>query len=85
MNKPKFLVIGVQKAATSWLWVMLQKHSQIWFPPGKELHFFDHLYVNENRKWTRGHKAKYHAYIEVADESWQSGPRLFEILNSFSR
>lgn len=55
MNKPKFLVVGVQKAATSWLWVMLQKHSQIWCPPGKELHFFDHLYVNENRKWTRGH------------------------------
>lgn len=54
-NKPNFLVIGVQKAATSWLWVQLRKHSQIWLPPIKELHFFDHLYVEENRNWTTGH------------------------------
>lgn len=54
-NKPNFLVIGVQKAATSWLWVQLRKHPDIWLPPIKELHFFDHKFVEENRSWTKGH------------------------------
>ena len=57
-NLPKFLCIGVQKAATSWLWVQLRSHPQIWMPPLKELHFFDHLYVPENRTWTTGHIQK---------------------------
>lgn len=54
-NLPKFLCIGVQKAATSWLWVQLRSHPDVWMPPVKELHFFDHLFVPENRKWTGWH------------------------------
>lgn len=38
---PTFLGIGAQKAGTTWLYSQLQKHSQIWLPPHKELHFFD--------------------------------------------
>src|SRR4051794_11487807 len=52
---PHFLCIGAQKAGTSWLFVQLQQHPQVWMPPVKELHFFDHLFVSENRKWTRWH------------------------------
>ena len=52
---PGFLCIGAQKAGTSWLFVQLQQHRQIWMPPVKELHYFDHLYVPENRKWTKWH------------------------------
>ena len=52
---PPFLCIGAQKAGTSWLYVQLAKHPSIWMPPVKELHFFDHLYVEANRKWTTGH------------------------------
>jgi len=55
---PSFLCIGAQKAATSWLWVMLRQHPDIWMPPIKELHFFDHLYVPENRAWTHYHIKK---------------------------
>jgi hypothetical protein len=54
-NLPRFLCIGVQKAATSWLWVQLRSHPDVWMPPVKELHFFDHLFVPENRKWTGWH------------------------------
>ena len=54
-NLPKFLCIGVQKAATSWLWVQLRSHPDVWMPPVKELHFFDHLFVPNNRKWTGWH------------------------------
>ncbi|MDO6962699.1 sulfotransferase family protein [Rhizobium alvei] len=47
--------MGAQKAATSWLFVNLQRHHQIWMPPVKELHFFNHLFVPENRSWTGYH------------------------------
>lgn len=57
-NLPQFLCIGVQKAATSWLWVQLRHHPSIWMPPVKELHYFDHLYVEENRDWTTSHIRK---------------------------
>jgi hypothetical protein len=58
-NLPKFLCIGVQKAATSWLWVQLRSHPDVWMPPVKELHFFDHLYISENRQWTAWHIRKH--------------------------
>jgi hypothetical protein len=52
---PHFLCIGAQKAATSWLWAMLRQNPGIWMPPVKELHFFDHVHIPENRTWTLGH------------------------------
>lgn len=38
---PHFLVIGAQKAGTTWLDRNLRTHPQIWLPPEKEIHFFD--------------------------------------------
>ncbi|HEY7472632.1 MAG TPA: sulfotransferase [Gemmatimonadota bacterium] len=38
---PRFLGIGAQKAATTWLDACLRRHPQIWLPPLKELHYFD--------------------------------------------
>jgi hypothetical protein len=57
-NLPSFLCIGAQKAATSWLWIMLRQHPQIWMPPIKEIHFFDHLHIPEFRTWTHYHIKK---------------------------
>ncbi|WP_139558665.1 sulfotransferase [Methylotetracoccus oryzae] len=48
---PHFLCIGAQKAGTSWLWSMLRQNPAIWMPPIKELHFFDHVFLPENRGW----------------------------------
>ncbi|RYU57749.1 sulfotransferase [Methylolobus aquaticus] len=48
---PHFLCIGAQKAGTSWLWSMLRQNAAIWMPPIKELHYFDHLFLPENRGW----------------------------------
>ena len=39
--KPDFLCIGAQKAATTWLYMQMRKHPQIWAPPIKELNFFN--------------------------------------------
>jgi hypothetical protein len=39
---PDFLCIGAQKSGTSWLYHNIRYHPQIWLPPVKELHYFDH-------------------------------------------
>lgn len=57
-NIPDFLCIGAQKAGTSWLFANLRKNKNIWMPPIKELHFFDHLFCHENRSWTTWHIQK---------------------------
>jgi hypothetical protein len=38
---PDFLIIGAQKAGTTWLHYNLQAHPQVWMPKEKELHYFD--------------------------------------------
>src|SRR4051794_28275255 len=52
---PSFLCIGAQKAGTSWLFAQLHSHPGVWVPPIKEVHYFNHLFVPENRKWTKWH------------------------------
>ncbi len=41
-GRPDFIVIGAQKAGTSWLDQVLRDYPDIWLPPVKELHYFDH-------------------------------------------
>ena len=52
---PGLLCIGAQKAGTSWLFTQLQSHPGVWMPPVKEIHYFNHLFVPENRRWTKWH------------------------------
>jgi hypothetical protein len=52
---PDFLVIGVQKGGTSWLWDQLRQHPRIWMPPFKELQFFNHEFIPSHHKWTAKH------------------------------
>ena len=40
MPLPNFVIIGAQKAGTTWLHAMLRQHPEVFMPPG-ELHFFD--------------------------------------------
>jgi hypothetical protein len=40
---PDFLVIGAQRAGTTWLHRVLRQHPVLWLPPVKELHYFDRL------------------------------------------
>lgn len=41
LTYPDFLIIGAQKAGTTWLYHNLYLHPQIWMPKEKELHYFD--------------------------------------------
>ncbi|MEO5916303.1 MAG: sulfotransferase [Luteolibacter sp.] len=52
---PDFLVIGVQKGGTSWLWDQLRQHPKIWMPPFKELQFFNHEFIPSHRNFTTNH------------------------------
>jgi len=40
---PDFMVIGAQRAGTTWLHRVLRQHPRLWLPPVKELHYFDKL------------------------------------------
>ncbi len=48
MNNPSFLGLGVEKAATSWIFACLYEHPQICIPI-KEIDFF-----SDNEKWEKG-------------------------------
>jgi hypothetical protein len=41
LTYPDFLIIGAQKAGTTWLHRNLQAHPEVWMPKEKELHYFD--------------------------------------------
>lgn len=41
-----FVGIGAQKAGTTWLYKRLSMHPNIYFPRGKEIHYFDRLPEN---------------------------------------
>ena len=50
MAGPDFIGIGAQRAGTSWLHAVLERHPALWLPPVKELHYFDDtLSQNRNR------------------------------------
>jgi len=55
MRKPEIICIGTQKAGTSWFHEVMGSRSDVWVPPFKEIHFFDHKFVEWNRRWTRSH------------------------------
>lgn len=52
------MCIGAQKSGTTWLHEVLSERPDVWVPPFKELHFFDHKFNDECRAWTGWHVAK---------------------------
>lgn len=57
-RKPDIVCIGAQKAGTSWLFENLASRPDVWVPPFKEMHFFDHKFLEECRKWAPWHVRK---------------------------
>ena len=53
---PNFLIIGVQKAATSWLAACLQEHPDVFMSKEKEVHFFD-KHFDKGQLWYEAHFA----------------------------
>jgi hypothetical protein len=83
---PDFLVIGAQKAGTTWLHRNLQTHPRIWMPKEKELHYFDEKIGTDasikdklfgkqpaNERWRRQVKRQLRAYkkkVSLRDLAW---------------
>jgi hypothetical protein len=73
--RPHFLVIGGQKCGTSWLQDNLAQHPQIWLPPIKEVHYFDHGNIAFHERLfstsKRMRKARAYAYTQL--RAWAAG------------
>lgn len=50
---PDFLVIGAQRAGTTWTSVNLDYHPEIWMPPIKETNFFNEIWNPSGAGWER--------------------------------
>lgn len=50
-RSPDFLVIGAQKAGTTWLHRNIDLHPNIWASPAKELNYFNELYAPSLTGW----------------------------------
>jgi len=52
MKKPDFIIIGAQKAGTSWLWHMLDQHPDTDLPEQKEIHYFGSVELHrQGKEW----------------------------------
>ena len=51
MRYPDFYCIGAQKAGTTWLHDNLALHPAVWMPFLKEIHYFNWLYLEYQRRW----------------------------------
>lgn len=68
---PDFLVIGAQRAGTTWLDHALRAHPEVFLPTRrKEVHFFDQHY---------GRGVEWYASFFRAARSWPTAPRVGEI------
>ena len=52
---PNFLIIGAQKAATTFLARQLEEHPDIYLAVQKEIHYFNHKYEQESPLWYETH------------------------------
>lgn len=48
MQHPDFIIIGAEKAGTTWLHDRLEEHPEVFLPPVKELHYFNRFDSNLN-------------------------------------
>lgn len=77
MALPNFLIIGAQKAGSSWLATQLQQHPEV-FIPNQEVHFFDKCFnfdkgLNWYENWFEG-ATEYQAIGEkTPDYLWANG------------
>lgn len=77
MTQPTFLIIGAQKAGTTWLAQMLRHHPDVYMSQ-TEIHFFDKQYnFIKSMEWYKGHfdnAAGEHAIGEkTPDYLWANG------------
>lgn len=82
---PKFVVIGAQRAGTTWLYECLKEHPDVFLPDTKELHFFDHHFDKGESYYRRFFpdtvKESYESWGEITPNYYQE-PQALERLQS---
>ena len=63
---PNFLIIGAQKAATSWLAQCLGEHPDVFMAEQKEIHFFNH-YFDRGLVWYESHFSEWTGQTTVGE------------------
>ena len=43
VNRPHFICIGSIKSGTTWLYEHIKEHPEIWYPPIKQINYFDEI------------------------------------------
>ncbi|MGH3347321.1 MAG: sulfotransferase [Nocardioides sp.] len=74
-----FLVVGAQKAGTSWLHRQFRRHPQIHVPTWKEVHYFD-IVCPPPGSASFAHWYTARARQAVAARRWRAADRLLEVL-----
>ncbi len=59
---PNFVLVGIQRSGTTWLYEVLRNHPDVFLPYVKEVHFFDNNF-EKGIEWYRNH------YIGVKSET----------------
>ena len=69
-NKPDFMIIGAQKAGTTWLWEKLNLHHGTSLPKEKEIHFFGGVEnYQKGREWYYNHFSNLDPYKVTGEAS----------------
>ncbi|WP_424097675.1 sulfotransferase domain-containing protein [Moorena producens] len=70
MTLPNFLIIGAQKAGTTWLSHNLREHPEV-FIPSDEIHYFNKRYnLNQGIEWYKQHFAD----VNGEKSDWRKKP-----------
>lgn len=65
-----FLCVGAQKAGTTWLARMLERHPEIFVTPVKEIHYFDHAAGLSDHLGDRKRRSRYRKYHQRLLTQW---------------
>jgi hypothetical protein len=73
LRYPDFLLIGAQKAGTTWLHSNLNYHPNVWLPPTKELNYFNEVYSPSADGWERQGRL---SQVKAARDFFDAAPSL---------
>ncbi len=80
---PKFVVIGAQRAGTTWLYECLKAHPDVFLPDTKELHFFDHHFDKGESYYRRFSPLQLKRVMKAGERSHRTTIRNHKLLKDY--
>jgi len=66
---PNFIIVGAEKAGTTWLYDRIRRHPHVFMPEVKEIHYFNRL--NSNHKPRQNYKKHDLEWYEAHFRAWE--------------